>query len=111
MTNNSTKSPVQGSEAETAVHLLDDWFDPIEAGLRGRVRELIQTMIESELETVLSRPRYARRPTADREDDGAGGVTGHRHGHRSRSLLGPSAGWRSRCRAPGSTPQRARPRN
>ena len=88
MTNNSTKSPVQGSEAETAVHLLDDWFDPIEAGLRGRVRELIQTMIESELETVLSRPRYARRPTADREDDGAGGVTGHRHGHRSRSLLG-----------------------
>ena len=63
MTNNSTKSPVQSSEAETAVHLLDDWFDPIEAGLRGRVRELIQTMIESELETVLSRPRYARRPT------------------------------------------------
>src|SRR6516164_888493 len=45
-------------------------------------------MIESELETVLSRPRYARRPTVDREDDGAGGVTGHRHGHRSRSLLG-----------------------
>jgi len=88
MTNNSTKSPVQSSEAETAVHLLDDWFDPIEAGLRGRVRELIQTMIESELETVLSRPRYARRPTVDREDDGAGVVTGHRHGHRSRSLLG-----------------------
>jgi transposase-like protein len=88
MTNNSTKSPVQSSEAETAVHLLDDWFDPIEAGLRGLVRELIQTMIESELETVLSRPRYARRPTVDREDDGAGGVTGHRHGHRSRSLLG-----------------------
>jgi putative transposase len=56
--------------------------------LRGRVRELIQAMIESELETVLSRPRYARRPTADSEDDGAGGVTGHRHGHRSRSLLG-----------------------
>jgi transposase-like protein len=70
------------------VHLLDDWFDPIEAGLRGLVRELIQTMIESELETVLSRPRYARRPTGDREDDGAGGITGHRHGHRSRSLLG-----------------------
>jgi hypothetical protein len=33
MTNNSTKSPVQGSEAETAIHLLDDWFDPIEASL------------------------------------------------------------------------------
>ena len=47
MPDNSTKSPVLGSEAETAVHLLDDWFDPIEAGLRDRVRELIQTMIES----------------------------------------------------------------
>ena len=55
MTNNSTKSPVQGSEVETAVHLLDDWFDPIETGLRDRVRELIQTMIESELEAALSR--------------------------------------------------------
>ena len=33
MTSNSTKSPVLGLEAETAVHLLDDWFDPIEAGL------------------------------------------------------------------------------
>jgi hypothetical protein len=42
MTSNSTKSPVLGLEAETAVYLLDDWFDPIEAGLRDRVRELIQ---------------------------------------------------------------------
>jgi putative transposase len=57
MTNNSTKSPVLGSEAETAVHLLDDWFDPIEAELRERVRELIQGMIEGELEAVLSRRR------------------------------------------------------
>ena len=89
MTNNSTKSPVQGSEAETAVDLLDDWFDPIETGLRDRVRELIQTMIESELEAVLSRSRYARRPKADPTNgDDAGCVTGHRHGHRSRSLLG-----------------------
>jgi putative transposase len=32
--------------------------------------------------------RYARRPKADPENDGAGGVAGHRHGHRSRSLLG-----------------------
>src|SRR3974390_3642875 len=84
MTNNSTKQ----SEAETAIQVLDDWFDPIEAGLRDRVREFIQTMIESELEAVLSRPRYARRPKADPENDGAGGVAGHRHGHRSRSLLG-----------------------
>ena len=37
---------------------------------------------------MLSRPRYARRPKADPENNGAGGVAGHRHGHRSRSLLG-----------------------
>src|SRR5213082_1335350 len=89
MSNNSTKSVALQSEAGTAVDLLDDWFDPIEAGLRDRVREFIQTMIESELETALSRPRYARRPKADPENaEGASGVTGHRHGHRSRSLLG-----------------------
>src|SRR3981189_3795849 len=88
MTNNSTTSPVLQSAAETAFDL-DDCFDPIEAGLRDRVREFIQTMIESELETALSRPRYARRPKADPENaEGASGVTGHRHGHRSRSLLG-----------------------
>src|SRR5207302_2671183 len=88
MTSNSTKLPVQGSDAEIAVGLLDEWFDPIEAGLRDRVREFIQTMIESELEAVLSRPRYARRRKADPENDGAGGVAGHRHGDRSRSRLG-----------------------
>src|SRR4029077_20957515 len=88
MTNNSTKSLALQSAAETAVHLLDDWFDPIEAGLRDRVRELIQAMIESELEAALSRPRYARRPKeASDNADAASGVTGHRHGHRSRSLL------------------------
>jgi hypothetical protein len=56
MTNNSTKSVALQSAAETAAHLLDDWFDPIEAGLRDRVRELIQGMIESELEAALSPP-------------------------------------------------------
>ena len=89
MTNNSMKSLALQSEAETAVHLLDDWFDPIEAGLRDRVRELIQAMIEAELEAALSRPRYARRPKEAYENaDGASGITGHRHGHRSRSMLG-----------------------
>jgi len=62
MSNNSTSAPPLQSEAEASVHLLDDWFDPIEAGLRDRVREFIQAMIEGELEVALSRPRYARRP-------------------------------------------------
>ena len=47
MTSNSTNPAALQSQAETAIHLLDDWFDPIEAGLRDRVREFIQVMIES----------------------------------------------------------------
>jgi putative transposase len=89
MTDYITKSPALQSQEETAVQLLDDWFDPIEAGLRDRVREFIQTMIEAELEAALCRPRYARRPIIpDESGDGPSGITGHRHGHRSRSLLG-----------------------
>src|SRR6202162_6669005 len=88
MTSNSKKLPGLGSDAERAVGVLDECFDPIEAGLRDRVRDFIQTMIESELEAVLSRPRYARRPKADPENNGGCGIAGHRHGHRSRSLLG-----------------------
>ena len=65
MTNTSTTSSILQSEAETTVHLLDNWFDAIEVGLRERVREFIQVMIESELEGALARPRYGRRPTAD----------------------------------------------
>src|SRR5512133_1776684 len=89
MTNISTTSPTLESEAETKVHLLDNGFDAIEFGLRERVREFIQAMIESELETALARPRYGRRSTADFEHgDGPKGLSGHRHGHRSRSLMG-----------------------
>ena len=89
MTSNSTKSSSLQSEAETAEHVLDDWFDPIEAGLRDRVRGFIQAMIESELEAALVRPRYGRRPKADPENaDGLSAISGCRHGHRSRLLMG-----------------------
>ena len=89
MTNISMTSPTLQSEAATTVPLLDDWFDAIEVALRERVREFIQAMIESELETALARPRYGRRPTADVQNgDGPKGLSGHRHGHRSRSLMG-----------------------
>jgi len=57
MTSNSTKSSASQSEAEVAVHLLDNWFDPIEVGLRDRVRGFIQVMIENELKMALARPR------------------------------------------------------
>src|SRR6201997_2365272 len=89
MANTNTTSASLQSEAATTVALLDNWFDAIEVGLRERVREFIQAMIESELDTALARPRYGRRPTADVENgDGPKGISGHRHGHRSRSLMG-----------------------
>ena len=90
MTSNITNSSsLQSEAAETAIHLLENWFDPIEAGLRERVREFIQAMIETELEAALCRPRYGRRPKAQEEHgDGPSGVSGHRHGHRPGSLIG-----------------------
>jgi transposase-like protein len=89
MTNVTTKPDSSQPLSETAVHLFDNWFDPIEAGLRGRVREFINAMIEDELDTALSRPRYGRREKRSGEEaEVAVGATGHRHGHRSRALLG-----------------------
>ena len=89
MTIITTKPDSPQPATETAVDVFDNWFDPIESGLRDRVREFIHAMIESELDLALSRPRYARhaKPSSG-EAEGAGGSSGHRHGHRPRSLLG-----------------------
>ena len=89
MTSNTTKPDSSQPAAAATVHLFDNWFDPIESGVRDRVREFIHAMIEGELDMSLSRPRYARcaKPSI-RHGDGAVGATGHRHGHRSRPLLG-----------------------
>jgi putative transposase len=89
MTNVTMKLEQSQPQTDAAVHLFDNWFDPIEAGLRDRVREFIHAMVEGELDMALSRPRYARCAKASRgEAEGAAGASGHRHGHRSRSLLG-----------------------
>jgi len=68
------------------------WFDPIEAGLRGRVRDFIEDLIEHELAAALGRGRYERRsaeavPTVE-PDQIAPPLAGHRHGHRSRRIMG-----------------------
>src|SRR5215213_10650884 len=55
----------------------DAWFDPIEAGLRGRIRGFIEAMLEEELTAALGGGRYDR-----------GRRRGHRHGKRDRQLLG-----------------------
>ena len=89
MTSHSTMREQPQLETEAAVPLFDNWFDPIEAGLRDRAREFLQAMLEGELDEVLDRSRYARR--AERSADASErtvGVPGHRHGHRPRTLLG-----------------------
>src|ERR1700750_672868 len=85
MTNVTMKSDSFEPVTDTAAHLFDNWFDPIESGLRDRVREFIEVLICGELDAVLARPRYGR---AKNDDSRSAGVVGHRHGSRTRSLTG-----------------------
>ena len=84
MTTDSTKTAVGPSEG--GYFLCDDWFDPLETRVRGRIRGFIEELLEAELGSALGRHRYERR--------GKGGAAsseravGSRHGHRERSLMG-----------------------
>jgi putative transposase len=73
MDKDSSKGP-----GEQALFAGEAWFDPIETGVRGRIRGLIEELVEQELEAALGRGRYER----------VGGTSGHRHGHRRRQLTG-----------------------
>jgi hypothetical protein len=75
-------------EPETSSYLFDNWFDPIERGIRERVRGFIEQLICAELDEALARPRYGRRERKPDGADSAIGVAGHRHGSRQRSLTG-----------------------
>src|SRR3974390_2288581 len=86
MTSITTKPDSFHLEAETAPQLFDNWFDPIETEVRGRARQFIEELIRGELDAALDRPRYGRGKAASREE--GTGVTGHRHGSRTRSLTG-----------------------
>src|ERR671932_507456 len=55
------------------------WFDPIEAGMRERVRGFIEALFEEELTAALGRGRCER---------AAGAPKGYRNGTRERHLLG-----------------------
>ena len=56
-----------------------EWSDPIEDGVRGRVRAFIEAILEEELEAALGRGRY------ERAEDGS---RGWRNGHRIRQVIG-----------------------
>src|SRR4051794_14363775 len=86
MSNTITKTDSPQREAATAPQLFDDWFDPIETEVRDRARQFIEALLRSELDAVLARPRYGRGEMAGGE--ASVGVTGHRHGSRTRSLTG-----------------------
>jgi putative transposase len=88
MTSNITQRDDSQPSDAPVPDLFRDWFDPIESGLRERAREFIQALMESELEAALARPRYGRRAKEMPSDGDGTGLNGHRHGHRSRTLLG-----------------------
>ena len=87
MTSVTTKADGLQPETETASYLFDNWFDPIESGVRERVRGFIDELIRQELDDALARPRYGRQPK-DAGGESAARVVGHRHGSRTRSLTG-----------------------
>jgi len=84
----TTKSGSSQPQSETAVHLFDNWIDPLETEIRGRVRGFIEDLIREELDAALARPRYGRRAKSREDADGDTGATGHRHGSRPRTLMG-----------------------
>jgi hypothetical protein len=88
MKNVTTTPELSHSTTESNSHLFDDWFDPIETGIRDRVRGLIEEMIRGELDAALSRPRYGRQARHADGSDAAAGIAGHRHGSRARTLMG-----------------------
>ena len=84
MTTDSTKPSTSVGEDEH--FLCDDWFDPLEAGVRTRIRGFIEELLEAELDAALGRDRYERAGKGGRHSPA--GAAGTRHGHRERGLLG-----------------------
>jgi transposase-like protein len=82
-----TKDNTNAAANAADMMLFDNWFDPIEDGVRSRVRGFIETMLEEELDVALSRPRYGRRK-APADGNAAAPLVGCRHGHRKRALTG-----------------------
>ena len=75
MEQDNTTTRANGSELFAG----DAWFDPIEAGVRDRVRGFIEALLEEELSDALGRGRHQRATS---------GPKGYRNGTRARRLLG-----------------------
>jgi transposase-like protein len=79
----STTHPAHPA-GQPEARLFDNWIDPIETGVRERVRDWIEPLIEAELAAALGRPRYGRAAG----DEPAVCARGDRPGRRSRALTG-----------------------
>jgi putative transposase len=88
MTSDSMNVEASQPASGTRFDLFDNWFDPIEASIRDRVRTFIEEMIRGELDEFLGRPRYGRRHGTGAGGAAASRAADHRHGSRSRSLTG-----------------------
>jgi putative transposase len=75
MEQHSTRTATDGMEPFCG----EAWFDPIETGVRERVRGFIEELLEQELTQALGRARHER-TSAERK--------GYRNGTRERQLLG-----------------------
>ena len=73
--------------ADSPLFLGEAWFDPIEMGVRERVRGFIEDLVEEELNEALGRRRY-QRPGRLAAPEAAREAIGYRHGRRERQLLG-----------------------
>ncbi len=71
------KEATSASPSAPSPFVGDEWFDPLEEAVRGRVRSLIEHLLEEELEAALGRERYQRGASSN----------GRRHGHRPRQLV------------------------
>ena len=86
--NTDSKNPSSPqSDVSPTSRLFDDWIDPIETGVRARVRDWIEALVHSELDTALQRPRYGR-STGGETEPAVAPVRGYRNGSRTRTLTG-----------------------
>ena len=84
MDEHSTKVDGRTAADGTGLFTGAAWFDPIEAGLRGRIRGFIGELLEQELTAALGGGGGATPPRAA----GADVPLGYRNGTRERQLLG-----------------------
>src|SRR5712672_1828559 len=76
MTRATTKADSSLPQNDTEGHLFDNWIDPLEAVIRGRIRGFIEELIHEELDAALARPRYGRHAKNSKESADIAAVAG-----------------------------------